>query len=691
MRVATDVGGTFTDLVYFDVDSASGEVTTVRTAKVDSTPPNFEDGVIEVLNKAELDMAACQFFAHGTTAVINAITERKGVKTALITTRGFRDILEIARGNRPALFNFRYQKPTPFVPRHLRQVVTERLDYKGKILTPLELDEIAPIVDYFRQEDVAAIAICLLHAYANPSHERAVAEKINELWPAVTVVPSHAITGEWREYERTNTTVLSAYITPLTRRYLSNLNGKLTKAGFRGSACVMRSNGGVDTFKLAETLPISILESGPASGVLGAAALGERINEPNIIALDVGGTTAKCSLIDDGKARVVSQYMIEQTPTYAGYPVMIPGIDIAEIGQGGGSIAWIDEHGGLHVGPQSAGAVPGPAAYGRGGQAFTTTDANLLTGRIDPDYFLGGDIRADMAAVRTAAKRLGDRLSLSEEDVARGVIRFANNNMVNALKLVSLNRGYDPRDFTLVAFGGGGGMHAAALAKELNIPTVIIPVNSSVFSAFGMLLSDQRRDYVQTNILLLNEDTAAAVSAIYTALESKAQEEFVIDRVQAQAGTEAATEIERFADMRYQGQEHTVKVPFPTGRVTAKSMATAIERFTQIHEREYTYTLDNPVELVNFHLAAIQKIAKPDFRTLHKSGRALSDALRSHRCVDFDVEGMHDTPIYERRLLEPGHALRGPAIVEEPDTTIVVPPSNRLTVDDYGNLRIEMA
>jgi N-methylhydantoinase A len=684
MRIATDVGGTFTDLVYFDVDKKTGEIAAVRTAKVDSTPPNFEGGVMAVLDKAAVQLADCEFFVHGSTAVINAITERKGVKTALITTRGFRDVLEIGRGNRPALFDFRYQKPTPFVPRHLRQVMTERIDHKGEVATALALDEVGPIVDYFRAEGVEAIAICFLHAYANPAHEIAVAARIKDLWPQVTVVSSHTITREWREYERTNTAVVSAYITPMARNYLSGLDKRLSAGGFKRSVFIMRSNGGVDTLKMAESLPISIMESGPASGVLGAAALGERIGERNIIALDVGGTTAKCSLIEEGRVRVVTQYVIEKTPQYAGYPLMIPGIDIVEIGQGGGSIAWVDAHGGLHVGPKSAGAMPGPAAYGRGGKDFTTTDANLLTGRIDPEYFLGGAIRADMEAVRAAAKRLGDALSLSIEDTARGVIRFANDNMVNALKLVSLNRGYDPRDFTLVAFGGGGGMHAASLAAELGIPKVIIPVNSAVFSALGMLMSDQRRDYVRTKVTRLDQDASGEVASIYAALQKQAREEFAAESI----APRETLQFDRFADMRYQGQEHSVKVPFPAGEVTAKALTEAIATFAAIHKREYTYTLENPVELVNYHLVATQKVAKPDFRKLAKTGRPLKDAVCGKRPVDFDVQGVHDSLIYERSRLEPGHEIKGPAIVREPDTSIVVPPSHFVTVDDYGNLHI---
>ena len=686
MRVASDVGGTFTDLVYFEVDAASGEVSAVRTAKTDTTPPDYEDGVMNSLKKAGVATGDIEFLAHGTTVVINALAERKGVTTGLITTRGFRDVLEIARGNRPALFNFRYAKPKPLVPRYLRREVTERMNYMGEVVTPLALDEIPAIVETFKEEGVEAVAICLLHAYANPDHEVAVFDRVRELWPEKAVVASHQVTREWREYERTNTTVLSAYIHPIAVRYLDNLERKLSADGFTGQAVIMQSNGGVDTIESARGSAITMLESGPASGVLGAGALGRIIDEPNIIALDIGGTTAKCSLIDDGRVRITTEYFIEKTREYAGYPIMVPTVDIVEIGQGGGSIAWMDEDGRLNVGPQSAGAVPGPAAYGRGGTEPTTTDANLLTGRIDPEYFLGGEIKADMGAARDVFERLAGPLAMSVAETARGIIRIANNNMINALKLVSLNRGYDPREFTLVAFGGGGGMHASALAAELNIPKVIVPVNCSVFSAWGMLMSDLRRDYVLTQLSTLDEEATPKVGEAFAGMEKRASADF--------AGSElgAAREIrfERFGDMRYQGQEHTVRVLFPAGEIDTKTIAKIVETFHKTYEREYTYTLENPVEIVTHHLVALREIGKPRVPTLERTGRTLDEARRGTRLVDYDLHGAHEAVIYERSLLEPGMELDGPAIVEEPDTTVVVFPNDRLSVDNYGNLHLHV-
>ena len=474
VRVATDVGGTFTDIVYFETDSETG-AQSIRTAKVDTTPPDFETGVLNVLAKCGVDIAEVAFSAHGTTVVINALTERKGVRTALVTTEGFRDVLEIARGNRPDFFNLMYEKPKPFVARHLRREVPGRIDYRGEETAPLDLSGLPAILADFRAQGVEAIAVCLLHAYANPAHEQALAAELRRLWPEIAVVASHQITREWREYERSNTTVLSAYVQPIAESYLERLERGLAAKGDRGQLYIMQSNCGVDSLASTKKIPITMIESGPASGFWGAAELGRILGEPNVLALDIGGTTAKCSLIENGQVKIVTDYWIERSRRSSGYPVMVPVVDLVEIGNGGGSIAWVDDFGKLHVGPQSAGALPGPAAYGRGGTEATTTDANIALGRINKDYFFGGEIEADMAAVDGALARVADKLGVSPIEAARGIVRIANNNMINALKLVSLNRGFDPRDFTLVAFGGGGAMHAAALGTELGVKKVVIP------------------------------------------------------------------------------------------------------------------------------------------------------------------------------------------------------------------------
>ena len=683
VRVATDVGGTFTDLVYYEYDVESQRFNTLKTAKVDSTPPDFEKGVMDVLRSAEVATDSIHFFAHGTTVVINAITERKGVKVGLLTTQGFRDVLEIARGNRPDLFNYSYVKPPPFVPRHLRKEIPERINYKGEVLQPLVLDKLSEAIDDFRNESVDAIAICLLHSYVNPDHEVELAEAVRTIWPDVDIVTSHEITREWREYERTNTVVLSTYIHPIANRYLGKLQMQLEADRFSGHAYIMQSNGGIDTIGSARLRPIRMIESGPASGVLGAAALGDLLGIGNIIALDIGGTTAKCSLIEGGRVRISTEYMIEKTPRYAGYPILAPVVDIVEIGAGGGSIIWADEGHKLHVGPQSAGAVPGPAAYGRGGIQPTLTDANLITGRINPEYFLGGRIEANMESVTESFKNLSEHLGMSMEAIARGAIRIANNNMINALKLVSVNRGYDPRDFTLVAFGGGGPMHASGLAEELQIGNIIVPNKASVFSAWGMLMSDLRRDYVVTKPTEIVADSASDINHMYRSIEQQAVSEFSEDGIDPMH-----LRFERYADMRYHGQEHTVKVPFPDGTVSIKSMDLAIDIFQREYEREYTYRLDAAVELISYHVVSFGHVDKPKQQKLERSARTVDECVRGYRQVDFDVAGIHKATIYERAGLEPGMQIHGPAIVEEPDTTIVLFPQQELSIDDYGNLCI---
>lgn len=685
MRVATDVGGTFTDLVYYTNDPVTGRAV-LQSAKSDTTPPAFERGVLNAIRKAGIQPDAFEFFAHGTTVVINALLSRRGAKTALITTRGFRDVLEIARGNRPDLFNFYFRKPAPFVPRALRTEITERVTHLGEVLTAAALDELPTLVASLKADGVESIAVCFLHAYINPVNEIAVAGRLRELWPEISVIASHEVTREWREYERTSTTVLTAYVHPVAKRYLGRLKEELAGAKFRGAPYVMQSNGGIETLEAATRNPITMVESGPASGVLGAIALGRLTGDRNMIALDIGGTTAKCSLIHDGAARVTTDYRIEWDRTNPGYPIKTPVIDIVEIGNGGGSIAWLDEGGRLRVGPQSAGADPGPAAYGRGGTKPTTTDAQIVCGRIDQNNLLGGEIRADMDSLARAFAPIVAQLGGTVEDVARGVIRIADANMVNALKLVSINRGYDPREYSLLAYGGGGAMHAAALAQELQIPTVIVPVNSSVFSAWGMLVTDLRRDYLRTRVTALSPASLGLIDEIYAEMTRFAEDQFRKDGL-----SDDRIRLERMADMRYLGQEHTVKVSIPEGKISAESLALARSRFDAAHERAYTYQLPHEVQIVNFHVAAYGLVDKPELPRVPPLSGPVVKAITGRRKVYFDSHGVLDTPIYSRGKLGAGAEFTGPAIVEEAAATTLVPPDRIVRMDDFGNVRISHA
>jgi N-methylhydantoinase A len=685
IRAATDVGGTFTDLVYYEVDAAAGRGGTVRTAKVDTTPPGFEVGVMKSLQKGGVCLADMVFFAHGSTVIVNAITERRGVRVGLVTTQGFRDVLEIGRGNRPDLFNFNFKKPPPFVERHLRAELRERTNYKGEIELSADEAAIPAVLDCFRTAGVQAIAVCFLHAYRNPANEVAVTRRIRELWPGISVLASHELSREWREYERTSTTVLSAYVHPIAQRYIQSLESELKAGGYAGRPYIMLSNGGITTVAQAKANPIAMVESGPASGIYAAAHLGRVIGQNNLIVLDIGGTTAKCTVVEDGEVRITTDYFIERTRSSPGYPIQTPVSEIVEIGNGGGSIAWVDTGGKLHVGPQSAGARPGPVAYGRGGTEPTTTDANLFLGRIDAAAF-GGGIRPDWDGIHQAFQRLADQLGVSAVEAARGVIRIANANMTNALRLVSTNKGHDPRDFALMAFGGGGPMHAVALAEELGIPRVIVPVHSSVFSAWGMLLTDLRSDYLQTRVLGLDEGSGDTVLRQFREMELEAASNASRDGTLTAPGS---LTYEYLVDMRYEGQEHTVKVPVEVGR-NQLDVAATIDRFHTLHEKRYTYWLPNPVQIVSFHLVACVAVPKPELARRAATGRSVVEAIIGRREVDFDAHGIHEATIYDGLRLGPGMVLGGPAVVQEPMVTLVVPPGNRVTVDEFGNYHVAL-
>ena len=684
-RVASDVGGTFTDLVYCPVDVESGDCGPLQSLKTSTTPPDFETGVMTAMHKAGLSPAGLSYFAHGSTVVINALTERKGVRTALITTRGFRDVLEIARGNRPDLFNFHFKKPKPFVERCLRAELSERTLFTGKIQRAVDLSHLPELIEFFKSEQVESIAVCFLHSYANPANEKRTAARIKQLWPEVAVLASHEVSREWREYERTSTTVLSAYVHPIARRYIESLHGKLTAGGFSGEPYFMQSNGGIVTARAAGNNPITMVESGPASGIFAAACLGKAIGSNNLIALDIGGTTAKCALIEEGEIHVTTEYYIERDRKNPGYPLQAPVYELVEIGNGGGSIAWVDEGGMLHVGPQSSGALPGPAAYGRGGDRPTTTDANLLLGRIDPSGFAGGRAAPDWDAINAAFKPLQDKLSMSREELARGIVRMANANMANALRLVSVNQGHDPRDFTLIAFGGGGAMHGVALAEELKVSRLIVPANSAVFSAWGMLLTDLRRDYLQTCPVVVDAANADTLADTLAALMQRAATDYEDDGVDS----ERDIRFDYYADMRYSGQEHTVRVGLPVtaGRVDTDA---ALEGFHAAHEKRFTYRLEAGVQIVSLHLVATVDVAKPDIAKRSVRGRCIQGAVLSERRVDFDRHGVHDAMIYDGIMLEPEMELSGPAIIQEPSVSMVVPPGCTVRVDEFGNYHLSI-
>jgi N-methylhydantoinase A len=656
------------------VDSVTGDLV---VSKASTTPGRLDEGVMTALERSDVAPGAVEMLVHGTTVVINAITERRGVPTALVTTAGFRDVLEIGRANRPDLYNLVYAKPTPFVPRRLRFEVRERMSYRGDVLMPIDEDEIRSVAEAIRSRGVHAVAVCFLHSWTNPAHERRAAALLGELLPDLEVVASSDISAQWREYERTSTAVLSAYVKPVVAAYLAALRDRLASAGVRGPLYAVRSGGGVASFDRAARSPIALLESGPVAGVLAAAEAGRRLGARNVLALDVGGTTAKTSAVVDGRLRVETLHHVERTPSFAGYPVQTPVVEIVEIGAGGGSIAWVDDAGGLHVGPRSAGAEPGPACYGAGGDEPTLTDANLLTGRLDPDYFLGGSMRVDVDAARKAFERLGVRLGVSAREAARGVLRFAVAQMAHALRLVSVRRGHDPRDFTFIAYGGGGPLHAAPLARELGMQRIVIPPAPGIFSAFGMLLSEIRSDAVRTHVGPLD---AATLAIAFTELEREA----------AGAIEDASSDlrIERFAELRYRGQEHGLEVPLAKGPIDEGALGRLREEFDRRSEEAYAFSLTVPVEVISVRVAVSAPAAAVGWTT-GGAGPARSFAPRE---VDLDVHGgVERARVVDRDSLEPGRVLDGPCIVQEPTSTTVALPGQRVIADRLGNLVIDEA
>ncbi len=682
MRVATDIGGTFTDLVFFDYDRETKEVKKVEVSKSSTTPGEFEKGILNAIKKIDLDLNTIDFFAHGTTVVINAITERKGSKTALITTEGFRDVLEIARGTRPDLYNFNFKKEEPFVERYLRQEVRERINYLGEIITPLDETTVDGHIAEFIKEGVEAIAICFLHGYKNPIHEKQLATYIRTKYPQFEVITSHEVTREWREYERTSSTVLSAYVKPIATKYLNNLTHHLHKLGYKNNLYIMQSNGGITTVEDVKANPITLIESGPASGMLGAVVLGRTIGKENLLVLDIGGTTAKCSLIENGIPKIVTTYNIEKTKTQAGFPILTPVIDIVEIGNGGGSIAWLDDGGKMRVGPKSAAANPGPSSYGKGGTSFTTTDANVVCNRIHKDYFLGGELKPDFDSIKNAANPLCEELDMTIEEIARGVIRVANSNMVNALKSVSVNKGYDPRDFSLVVIGGGGPMHGAYLAEELQMPEIIIPLNAGVFSAFGMLMSDLRRDYIRTDVMNLNVSNFSTLKDVFQEMKNEAIKAYERDAYQKED-----IQFEYFLDLRYDGQEHSVKLKL--SNLDHLKMDEIETNFHQLHKKRYAFSLaDTKIEIVNYHLVAEVIVNKPVIGKVESKGNTVKEALITSEKVDFDVSGVHESRFFDRDKLDPGMTIEGPAIIVEQSTSTVVPPKHQFRIDEYANIII---
>ncbi len=688
--LGVDIGGTFTDIVLIEANGA------VHISKGLSTPKAFEQAILTLLEKLidrlELNAADCNALVHGTTVATNAIIERKGALTGLITTKGFRDVLELRRIRVPRLYDLTWEKPEPLVDRYLREEVIERVTHDGTIYQALDEKSVCEAVSRLVKRGVSSIAVCLINAYANPSHEKTVQDIVRREAPQLDVCISSDILREMREYERTSTTVINAYIKPVMKRYVAALDQGLAKKGFRAPLLMMQSNGGAMSAAMACDKPVHIIESGPAAGVVAALRLARDTGFNNCIALDIGGTTAKASLIEDGCASYAAEYEVGggfsrsgKLAKGGGYPLRAPTLDISEIGAGGGSIVWIDNGGALQVGPRSAGARPGPVCYSAGGVEPTLTDACLILGYLDPLGLAGGAVPLDVEAAKQSISKLATDLSMEVIDLCFGIYRIAVSNMTRAIRSVSTERGKDPRDYSLIAFGGNGALFAAAIALELELPRIIVPAASGIFSAFGLLYSDLEHHYTQTMLGRTNALHAEVVEAKWRSLETEAT------RILALEGyTGNHCQLQRLGELRYVSQTHELPVPWPTGPTTTESLSQLARDFELTHERNFGHKgRDGVVELVNLHLIAkgVDEVPRvPDHRYFSASE---SDTHRSRMAYFGQQHGWLNAQLINRNGLDETPK-KGPIIVQEFDATVLIPPNYCVFRDSLDNLVIEM-
>lgn len=670
LLVAVDIGGTFTDLMAYD-----GERRRIFQGKSLTTPDNLVRGVLDCVAKSGVSLRDVSRLIHGSTIAINTLIERKGARTALLVTKGTRDAYAIGRGNRPDAYNLKFSRPRPLLPRQAIYEVDERMLAGGAVHKVLEATQVEGLADEIRGEEYEAVAVCFLHSYANIAHEAQAGEILADSLPGVYVSRSHDILREYREYERISTTVVNAYVGPKVSGYVRRLAGSLDEAGFAGELAIMQSNGGVMSPEVAARQPVMMIESGPVGGIIAGAAIANALGHQNVISFDMGGTTAKASLILNATAEMAEGYYVGGYDN--GDPVMVPVVDVFEVGTGGGSIARIDSVGALKVGPESAGAAPGPIAYGRGGTRPTITDANVVLGRIGASDFLGGEMPLDRdAALDGIAREIGDPLGMTGPAAAQAIIDIAVAQMSLAVRQVSVKRGHDPRTFALVASGGAGPVHAIAIARDLHIPTVIIPNYPSHFSALGMLLADERHDLVRTHLVQVDQADFGAIGRIIAELAEEAR-----GRTR---GSDPAIGI--MLDMRYVGQEFSLTVPVDLGLVAAGRHAEIRAAFDRLHEQRYAHSApDEPVEIVNIRLVATASGAKPQ---INASEGHLSPP--SMRPVHFGSDEPVMCPVYRRDSMSVGSRIEGPALVLEYGSTSVLHPGDACLVAETGELIVTL-
>jgi len=684
-RVGVDVGGTFTDIVLLGSDG------TIHTKKISSSVGNYAqaivDGLTEVFRETGLAGNAIEEIRHGTTVAANAILEHKGAKTGLITTRGFRDVLEIRTLRMPRMYDIGWTKPAPLVERYLRQVVDERINAQGVVERPLSQGEAERAVDALLAEKVEAIAVCLLHSFTNPEHELLVKNIIERKAPHLPCSISSEVLPEIKEYERTSTTVVNAYVTPIVASYLKSLRKGLDEAGVRARLLLMQSNGGLTTDAAAVERPIHIIESGPAGGVVGAQALARAKHLAKIVTFDMGGTTAKAAMVEDGEVTRAHEYAVgagimigSRLLTGAGYALKVPAIDLAEVGAGGGSLAWIDAAGALQVGPESAGASPGPVCYDKGGATPTVTDANLLLGYINPAYLVGGALKLNAGKARQIfAEKIAAPMGMTIEKAAHGAHLIAASNMIRAIKAVSTERGRDPREFALFAFGGNGPVFACGMAAALGMKRIVVPPSAGLFSSFGLLYADVEHHYSRSFRRLLRKSDPREIERAWDALVRQAH-----DQLASEGFTLGKTKIRRAAALHYHGQTYELTVPLPDGPIDFASLE---EAFGREHEKTYGHRAgaDEPVELVSIQVVGQGLRQGPNVPERVRASRG-EPQPPPPRAAYFG--SWIETPVVRRSDLSKGK--KGPLIVEEYDATCVIPPGAKAELDAGGNILIEL-
>jgi N-methylhydantoinase A len=679
-RVGVDSGGTFTDVCL--VEAASGEV---RVWKVPSTSGDpslaIAAGVVEGLREAaRAEATAVVYFGHGTTVATNTLIQHRGARTGLITTEGFRDLAEIGRQRRPHLYDLQADKPPVLAPRDLRLEVSERLRHDGRVETPLAEDQVRAAVRHLRGAGAQAIAVCFLYAYVDDAHERRVRAIVEAEFPEAFVTCSHEVAPEFREYERLSTTLVNAYLGPVMAGYLAALGPRLASAGIRATPHVTQSNGGVMSFETARAQPVRTVLSGPATGVVGGLEVGRRAGFHDLITFDMGGTSTDVSLIEGGRPKLAGELEVH------GYPLKTPALDIHTVGAGGGSIAHVDAGGLLKVGPRSAGAWPGPVCYGQGGEEPTVTDANVVLGTLNPRHLLGGRMPIDAARAQAAIATLAARLGLDATATAQGIVSVVTANMARAIRVISVQRGHDPRDYTLVAFGGAGPLHAARLARELEIPRVLVPRHPGILCALGLLLSDLKTHYAQTRLMPAAPETLTLMLETFAALERRASAWFEREGI-----APAARTLRRTVDMRYAGQNYELPIVFPDeppGPALLKALTAGFER---AHAQLYGYIAEEePIQAVTFRLEAVGAVRRAELTAHPPATTDVAAARVGARQVWLaEIGGFVPCPVYARELLGPGHRLSGPALVDQMDATTLLLPGQAAAVDPFLNLIVE--